>query len=90
MKFGKTYTNKLISFVDRYFTYDYKEMRRENTGKIFDFYAREYDTDTSVVVDKWALGIYVSIRRDGKEIIGKTLCTYKEVADFKRMIRCLG
>ena len=90
MKFGKTYTNKLVSFVDRYFTYDYKEMRRENTGKIFDFYAREYDTDTSVVVDKWALGIYVCIRRDGKEIISKTLRTYKEIADFKRMIRCLG
>ena len=90
MKFGTTFTNKLVSYVDRYFTYDYREMRRENTSGIFDFYAREYDTDTSVVIDKWALGIYVCIRRNGKEIIGKTLRTYKEIADFKRMIRCLG
>lgn len=90
MRFNRTYTNKLVSFADRYFTYDKREMRREGTSVNFDFLAWNYDTETYVVIDRTKYGIYVCIRKNYKTFFSKTLHTYKEVSYFKRMIRCLG
>lgn len=88
--FGKTFTNKLISYADRYYTYDRKEMRRENTSTLFDFYAHNDDDKTTVLIDRTEYGIYVCIRKGKEQVICRILHTYKEIADFKRMIRCLG
>lgn len=90
MKFGKTYTNRLVSFADRYFTYDDKEMKREGTTDYFDFVGRNYDTKTYVYIHRNQTGIFVYIRKDNKTIIREILQTYKEIDTFKRMIRCLG
>ena len=88
MKFGKTYTNKLVSYADRYFTYDRKEMKRENTSAYFDFYARNDDTNTTIAIDRTSRGIYASIRKGDKLLFHKILKTYTEVEYFKRIIRC--
>lgn len=90
MKFGRTYTNKLVSFADRYFTYDRKEMKRENTSTYFDFYALNNDSDTTIAINRDVCGIYVYIRKGGELIISKILKTYSEVEDFKCVVRCLG
>ena len=90
MRFKRTYVNKLVSFVDRYFTYDNREMRREDARALFDFHAWNYDTETHVVIDRTKYGIYVCIRKNYKTFFCKTLHTYKEISYFKRMIRCLG
>lgn len=90
MRFKRTYINKLVSFADRYFTYDWRKMRREDASANFDFSARNDDTKTRVVIDRVKCGIFVCIRKDNKILFSKILHTYKEVAYFKRMIRCLG
>lgn len=92
MKFSKKFTNKLISYTDRYFTYDSRTMRREGTDKLFDFFAinREDGVTTSVCVDRTKQGIWASIRKNEQYICHGYLKTYKEVDSFKKMIRCLG
>ncbi len=91
MKFGKTYTNKLVSFVDRYFTYDVRKLKREgNTTFSFDLIAHNRDTKVSVYVGRTEFGIYVVISKDGKDIERGFLTTYKEVDSFKKMIKCLS
>jgi hypothetical protein len=92
MKFGKTYTNKLISFADRYFTWDKRTMRRENTDSTFDFWAisRENGHTVSVCIDRNSYGLWVSIRKDDEYIIGEHLKSYSDVTNFKRMIKCLS
>lgn len=90
MKFSKTFTNKLISYADRYFTYDSRTMRREGTDKLFDFLAINRDTTTTVCIDRNSVGLWVSIQKNGHFIYSGFLKTYKEVDSFKRMIRCLG
>lgn len=92
MKFGKTFTNKLISYADRYFTWDSRTMRREDTDKHFDFLAisRTDGHLTSVCIDRSRVGLWVSINKDHHFIYSGYLKTYKEVDTFKKMIRCLG
>lgn len=92
MKFGKTYTNKLVSFADRYFTYDKKTMRREGTDRLFDFFAisRENGHTVSVCINRSSYGLWVSIRKDDEYIIGEYLHSYSEVTIFKKMIKCLS
>lgn len=89
-KFSKTFTNKLVSYADRYFTWDTRTLRREGTDKCFDFFAMSKDTKTCVCIDNTKMGMWVAIRKDGKFIIADHLKTYKEVDNFKKMIRCLG
>lgn len=89
MHFGKTFTNKLVSYVDKHFTYNSREMKRENKNALFDFSAFG-DNKTLVAVNRNEYGIFVVITKDGTTIMRKILKTYNEVDDFKRMIRCLG
>lgn len=89
-KFNKKFTNKLVSYTDRYFTYDYKSMKREGTTKLFDFHGINFDTNTAVTVDRNSVGLWVSIRQNDKHIHSGFLKSYADVANFKKMIRCLG
>ena len=93
MKFSKTFTNKLVSYADRYFTYDTRSMKREGDKTEHDFLAvcRDGKHYTSVCVSRSKYGMYVAIRKDDEVIYGgKILKTYSEVVTFKKMIRCLG
>ena len=90
MKFSKTYTNKLVSFVDRYFTYDNKEMLREGTSDYFDFWAVERDHEAYVTVKRTKYGIYCSISKNGKSIISEIYKSYSDIENFKKMIKCLS
>lgn len=92
MKFSRTFTNKLVSYADRYFTYDSRTMRREGTDKSFDFFAicREDNHKTIVCIDRIKLGMYVAIKKDDKYIYQGLLKTYAEIDTFKKMVRCLG
>ena len=91
MKFSKTYTNKLVSFVDRHFTYDVRKLKREGDNTFdFDFIAHNRDTKVSVYVARTEFGIHVTITKDRKDIKRGFLTTYKEVDSFKKMIRCLS
>ena len=92
MKFSKTFTNKLVSYTDRYFTWDSRKMKRENDDTEFDFVAFNHDNGhtTSVFIRRSQYGIWVSINKARKPIHQGFLRTYKEVNDFKKMIKCLG
>ena len=92
MKFGKTFTNKLVSFADRYFTYDSKSMRREGTDISFDFYAirKENGQYTAVCINRNEYGLWACIRKGDDYIYSGHLKSYQEVANFKKMIRCLS
>lgn len=92
--FTRKETNKLISYVDRYFTWDDRKMKRENTSICFDFRAvREaelYHPSITVIVDKLSNGIYVAIKQDAEYIHSQIITTNKELTAFKKMVRCLG
>ena len=92
MKFSRTFTNKLISYADRYFTYDSRTMKREGTDKLFDFFAinRDNGNTTCVCIDRSTTGLWVSIQKNNHFIYSDFLKTYKEVDNFKKMIKCLG
>lgn len=90
MKFGKTYTNKLVSFVDRHFTYDDREMLREGTSDYFDFWGFEKNSRTYVTVKRTKYGIYCSISKNDKSIISDIFKNYKDIENFKKMIKCLS
>ena len=90
MKFSKTFTNKLVSYVDRYYTYDSRKMKREGTITDFDFVAFNHETNTSVFIKRGKYGIWASIRKESKHIQSGYLKTYTEVSNFKKMVCCLG
>ena len=90
MKFSRKFTNKLVSYTDRYFSYDVRNLKREGETDLFDFIGHNRDTNTSVYIDRTEFGMYVIISKGGTDIKRGFLTTYKEVADFKRMVRCLG
>lgn len=93
MKFSRTFTNKLISYADRYFTWDERYLKREDPTMHFDFFAIRGDEDEHRVVvcfRRGKYGIWANIDKDSKDIFEGYLKTYKEVNNFKKMIRCLG
>ena len=91
MKFSKKFTNKLVSYVDRYFTWDKRQLQREGDNTFsFDLIAHNRDTKTSVYLSRTEFGIYVVISKNRKDIKRGFLKTYKEVDAFKKMVRCLG
>ena len=92
MKFGKTFTNKLVSYADRYFTYDSRHLKREDSTQHFDFVAFKHENGhtTSVFIRRSQHGIWVSINKARQPIYQGFLKTYQEVDTFKKMIRCLG
>ena len=88
MKFSKKFTNKLVSYADRYFTYDYRKMRREDNNEHFDFYAHR--EGTTVVIDRCSTGIYICIKKDERYIYKVIARSFAEINNFKHMILCLG
>lgn len=89
MKFSKKVTNKLVSYADRYFTYDCRIMRREDQNKPFDFCA--YREDATVVIDRSPHGyLYLCIKKDKKYVYQVIVKSFAEIKNFKRMISCLG
>ena len=93
MKFSRTFTNKLISYVDRYFTYDSRTMRREGTDAVFDFFAVYTDNGvkTTVVVDRLKPNmLWVSIAKNDIYVHSGFIHSYKDADNFKKMVRCLG
>lgn len=88
MKFSTKFINKLVSYVDRYFTYDRRAMRREDENSSFDFYA--YRTGATVVIDRCTMGIYISIKKDERYIYKTIAKSFAEIKNFKHMILCLG
>ena len=92
MKFSVKFTNKLVSYVDRYFTYDNRKMKREGDATKFDFigYNHEDNCTTTVFVKRSKYGIWVSIHRGSDTITQGFLETYVDITNFKKMIKCLG
>ena len=88
MQFSKKFTNKLISYADRYFTYDRRIMRREDHNESFDFFARR--DDATVVIDRCSTGIYLCIKKDGKYVYQVIVKSFADIKNFKRMVFCLG
>ena len=89
MKFSTKFTNKFISYVDRYFTYDRRTMRREdNKNNLFDFYAHR--SGTTVVIDRCPTGLYICIKKDERYIYKTIAKSFAEIKNFKHMILCLG
>ena len=93
MKFSKKFTNKLISYVDRYFTYDTRTMKREGTDSLFDFYGVSEDNGvrTVVVVDRLNPDLlWVSISKNDTHIHSAFLKSYDDIDNFKKMVKCIG
>ena len=89
MKFSRKFTNKLVSYADRYFTYDRRTMRREDNNEHFDFYAHR--DDATVMIDRLSTGsIYLCIKKDKKYVYQVIVKSFAEIRNFKRMILCLG
>jgi hypothetical protein len=82
--------NKLVSFVDRHFTYDSRKLKRENADTAFDFFGINYDTNTIIVVDCSKTTVYTAIKQKNKYIHKGFICSFNELSQFKKMIRCLG
>ena len=89
-RFTRSFVNELVSYADRYYTYDTRELKREGDDTRFDFTASNYETNTHVCIDVSKFGIFVRIARDGKTIYSDILKTFAEVTTFKQMILCLG
>ena len=89
-KISKKDKNKLISFVDRYFTYDTRSLKREKADTAFDFFGINYDTNTIVVVNCSKTTVYTAIKQNNKYIHQEFICSFNELSQFKKMIRCLG
>lgn len=92
MKFSAKFTNKLVSYADRYYTYDSRKLKREDSTSHFDFVAfnHEPNNTSALFIRRGRYGIWVSIHKNGKTVQQGYLTTYKEVDTFKKMIRCLG
>lgn len=91
MQFSRKTTNKLVSYVDRYFTWDSRKMKREGDFTDFDLVAFNHDNGVTVVFIKHSKhGIWATINKDGNQITSGYLKTYKEINAFKKMVRCLG
>lgn len=94
MSFNRKYVNKVVSHIDRYFTYDRRYLRRENTSERQDiFVVRDAEGAAPKVIvaaNNTKYGLYVYIRKEEDIILSKILHTPKEVNNFKKMVRCLG
>ena len=96
MLLSKKETNKLINFVDRYFTYDWRFIQSEGkkaahyVSKDVLFTGHDYERHAYVSIDKGKFGTYVYICLDGDVLYSGYLKTFKEMKAFKAMIRCLG
>ena len=90
MKLTKKELNKLVSFIDKEFSYDSRKIKREDETSVFDFFGINYDTDTIVSVHNDKIGLYISIKRNKKVIEQKFIKSFNELNVLKKMIKCLG
>lgn len=93
LKVSRANTNKLVSYVDRYFTYDRRTLKREGESALFDFFGVRIDDERKIVVviDRMMHGVlWVSIRENNTYIHSGFIKSYKDIDTFKRMVRCLG
>lgn len=90
MKLTKKELNKLVSFIDKEFSYDGRKIKREDKTSFFDFFAINYDTNTIVSIDNDKIGLYVSLKRNNKIIEQKFIKNFNELNTFKKMIKCIG
>ena len=92
-KISQTTTNRLVSYVDRYFTWDWRTMKREDPTEWFEFFGVRKDDERKIVVtvDRMKRGVlWVSIRENDAYIHSGFIKSYKDISTFKRMVRCLG
>ena len=93
MKISRKLTNKLVSYVDRYFTYDSRTMKREGTDDLFDFFGVCDDDGvrTVVAIDRSSSDwLWVSISKNDICVHSGFLRTFDDIDNFKKMVRCLG
>ena len=91
MRITRKTTNKLVSYVDRYFTWDTRKLKREGDYTDFDLVAFNHDNDVTVIFIKRSKnGIWATIRKGNDTITSGYLKTYNEINAFKKMVRCLG
>jgi hypothetical protein len=86
-------TNKLVSFTDKFFSYDWRIMKRENSSESFDFLAvnKDYNRTITVSISRTnSKTLYLSIREREKKIYTSFVKSYQDINIFKQMIRCLG
>lgn len=93
LKVSRTNTNRLVSYVDRYFTWDWRAMKREDPPAWHEFFGVRQDDERKiiVVVDRMKNGVlWVSIRENDTYIHSGFIKSFKDIDIFKRMVRCLG
>ena len=95
LKMSNKEVNKLVNFVDKEFTYDWRYIQAEGKERKYVseddvFVGKNYDTDVRVSISKSAYGTYVHIMKFTKTIYSGYLHSFKEVKTFKAMICCLG
>lgn len=92
-KIPMSITNRLVSYVDRHFTYDWRTLKRENQQEWFDFFGVREEGNHKIVVaiDRMNRGVlWVSIRKNDTYIYSRIVKSYKDIDNFKAMVRCLG
>lgn len=85
-------TNKLVSFTDKTFSYDWRIMKREGSST-FDFLAVNKDCNRTITVSinrSNSKNLHLAIREEGKTIFTKFVKNYQDIKTFKQMIKCLG
>lgn len=94
MLLSKKEINKLVGFVDRYFTYDWRYIQSE--GKKAEeredvlFKAMDYERDAYVSIRKSVYGTYVCIIKGQETLYSEIFHSFGEIKQFKIMIKCLG
>ena len=86
-------TNKLLSYVDKNFTYDWKRMKREGINTTFDFLGlcKDENREKQVAIERLsAKAIYLAIKINNVYVYQKIAKDYEEIKVFKSMILCLG
>lgn len=91
MKLTKKELNKLVSFIDKEFSSDWRELKREDETSTFDFFGRNKERDINICVNYSSeMGLYVSITRKNRVIECKYIETMHEINQFKKLIFCIG
>ena len=90
MKFSKKEVNKLVSFVDKEFSYDWRKLKREQETMLFDFIGKDIARNIVVCIENDLTGLYVRITRNDRVIERKYLRSFQDINQFKKLILCIG
>ena len=86
-KLTRKQTNKLVNFVDKNFSYDWRSMKREGDNIPLAFVAK--DNERKLLVSLSYDGWY-HIQKDGIDVTRGFFSSFKEVTSFKAMILLLS